>query len=78
MPLTPTEHLILTPRPEPEAVLNAVINAMHNCNTARMHLIAAEPYVSKVGPLVGDLESVFNSLRVIHQQLAKEQPNVAG
>lgn len=67
----------MTIQPEPEAILNAVVNAMHNCNTARMHLIAAEPY-TKVGPLINDLENVFNSLRVIHQQLAKETPNVSG
>ena len=64
-------------RPEPEAVLNAIVSAMHNCNTARMHLIAAEPYCTKVVHLINDLEDVFNSLRVIHQQLAQETPNVS-
>lgn len=75
--MTLIERLTLAQKPDPEAVLNSIINAMHNCSTARMHLIAVEPY-TKVALLVNDLENIFASLRVIYQQLAKEQPNVSG
>lgn len=62
----------MTPRPElSEAILNGYVSAMHNVNSAVMHLVAIEPHVGSLDE-IARLEDIFARLRSKYQLKVQE------